>query len=460
MKVLIAFYDLNNFGGILLNNEGLVAGLRELGHEVETKLMWWATTIRTPHYRRRLKPEVGAMGFPLDQEAGWQWPASAHFAYKGKANVKRWQDYAACFDLVIWQIPVPTTMKENRGNIDWIELYNIAPKQIVYIHDGNMIDSYPWIYAIADKLTGAVGVHPCAYHSLQHLRVPRAMGFSPQQNIAARVKAADEHVGDRSGWFSLQTFKSWKRVDELVRAVPHMLNDQPKVLAGGGLHYYYMTSKTKLKENYIVSKRRDPDRNPEWDGRPMWEVALEYGMDYTGYLVSAERDEYLHRARFLIDPSWSKMLAKTGDHFNRTSVEGIISGAVPIARNLGVATNKEGVGEFFKPNENYVMIPYDTTPREFAYMVDDAIAMPENRRLDLLANARKMLDYFDNRYTAQTFIDLANGLPAGVYKRTDDKGTFNETMAANSQIALETFFADCNSGTDSSAIPLVAVAGS
>jgi hypothetical protein len=440
MRILIAFYSLNNLGGIINSHECLVAGFQALGHSVENRLLVWTREVNSHARRdRRLQPETGASGVPFDQQLGWQWPASMKVPYQGAANLKRWKKFASRFDLIIWQIPVPTMARENERNVDWTSLYDVHVPQIVVVHDGNMWDCYPWIYAIKDKLTGAIGVHPCAYHSLAWLPVPRAMALSPQVNIAGRVKAADAH-SERSGWCSFQTFKGWKRVDELVRAVPHMANTERKILGGGGLHYHYMTSKDKLKPEYIADRIRDPDLPHAHVGERIWNLALKGGMEYAGYVHNDDRDHHLRAARFLIDPSWSKKCANIGDHFNRTTVEAIISGCVPIARNLGVATNEAGNGEFFKAGDNYLMIPSDAKPKEFADSVDAFVAMNESDRRAILEEGRRLLPLFDYRRTAQTFIDLANGKPAGIYAKKDDRGRYYAPLARDAAEAIATFF--------------------
>jgi hypothetical protein len=174
-------------------------------------------------------------------------------------------------------------------------------------------------------------------------------------------------------------------------------------------------------------------------------LAVKTGMQYTGFVHNEERDSYLRSARFLIDASWSKNYARIGDHFNRTSVEALISGAVPIARNLGVATNKEGNGEFFKANANYLMIPWNATPKEFAEYVDQFIAMKESDRRAILEEGRKLLPLFDYRRTAQTFIDLAAGKPAGIYAKKNDCGSYYAPLARAAAEAIAGYFASAPS---------------
>lgn len=421
MKVLICFYEIQDFGGILNNQEGLYKGLLELGHKVKVVALHWKESVKPNTSSKGI--EDSAFGGKLDYQMGWT--RMERFAYKGAANLKRWKEYASKFDLIIWQIPVPPKGKGNEGNLDWLELYNVPVKQIAYVHDGNMIKSYPHIYCIVKHLTGAAGTHPCSYHSLAHLPVQRALAFTAQVDIEKRIRAADEANKKRSGWFSLQTFKAWKHVDDIIRAVPFM-GDYPKILAGGGIEYYYMTSKEKIK--------------PEYDG--IWYEAECAGLDYRGWVTNARREKILHKSACLIDPSWSISYAKLGDHMNRVVIDALIAGAAPIARNLGVATNKKGIGELFKPDENYFMIPYNATPKEFAQHVDHYVS-PDFRanRAMVVNTGRQLLKYWDYRVVAQTFIDLSRGQRAGYYYNVS-VGKHNKVIESSGNYLRDHFFND------------------
>lgn len=433
MKILITLHPVADQGGILNHTEGLISGFHALGHEVFLKLLEWKVSIRSASSSRALASEPSVLGIPYDQARGYYWPQEMRFAYKGAHNLADWKDYANRFDLIIHQIAVPTKQKDNAGNLDWLELYDVSTPQLAMVHDGNLADGYPWICLIADKLRGAVGVHPCAYNALARVPVRRAMIFNPQSNVKERLASAHAYKVPRSGWFSLQTFKGWKHVEDIVRAVPYM-RDYPKTLAGGGINYYYMTSKDKVKEQFLASKRYDPDLPKRNEGKRIWDIALKAGMEYCGYVTNAQREERLHNAKFLIDPSWSRKYSQTGDHFNRVVIDGIIGGCVPIARNLGISTNLDGNGEIFQPDHNYLMIPYDATPTEFAACVDAAMAMNHRERNNILeAGRHELLPKFVDTYVAEQFIAFAKGKggPRG-------KAAANIMDAANHE--LHTFF--------------------
>jgi len=427
MKILIAFHDLMDLGGIINNQEDLYAGFQELGHEVDVvKLVWKIThNGRGPNSYDGL--EKGKQGFWMNQRKGWVWPNKNVIPYKGARNLQRWKDTAIKYDLIIWQIPVPSKNKKNRGNSEWLELYNVPVKQIAYVHDGNFPARYPWLYAVRHHLVGIGATHPCGYHSLANIDIPRALFFTSQ---ADQDKRHGPKFRDREkGWFSLQTFKGWKHVDDLIRAVPHMKACQTMVIAGGGIQWYYMNSDDKVKPEYL-------DEN----GDKIWDKAIEAGLEYLGYIQNAEREMCLDNTRFLIDPSWSKKFGAYGDHPNRVSIDALINGAIPIARDQGIAGPEGGDGEFFKAGKNFVMVPWNAAPLEFAEIVDDTMNMGENTFNDMLEEGRKIARLWDNRVVAQHFIDMAEGRPSGVYKKERDIGQFSQELADKSNQYMEEFF--------------------
>jgi glycosyltransferase involved in cell wall biosynthesis len=147
----------------------------------------------------------------------------------------------------------------------------------------------------------------------------------------------------------------------------------------------------------------------------------------------------MQELRCIIDPSWSVAYAKIGDHFNRVVVDGIIQGLLPIARNLGVSTNIEGEGEVFMPNENYMMVPHDATPKEFAEIVESTLNLPEDIAAEVHANNYKLLQHFDRERVAYEYIDLARSLPAGWYQKLET-GTLTDSVKQKTETVINTFF--------------------
>ena len=441
MKILITLYDINNPGGIVNHIENLISGFIELGHEVNFVQLLWKDKVKG---RKTMFPErftENQLGMLYHQKAGWIFPAEKRFAYKGQHNINKWKDFAEGYDLIIWEVPVPTKQQQNRGNLDWLEVYNISPrvKQIGIVHDGNLRKSYPWIQNVKQYFNGLACVHPCAYHGAEVIEIPRALILNPQD--LSDVSPELNWLGRSKGFLSLQTFKGWKHVDDLIRAIAHMDSETEKYVAGGGIEYRYMTSKEKCKEKYFTAREFDPDIPANLLGMKIWDVALYKGMEWLGYIHPEEVDRRMKQLRCVIDPSWSRNYAKIGDHFNRVIVDGMMRGLVPIARNLGVSTNEEGVGEVFKPNKNYVMIPYDAKPKEFAEIVEDTVNLPTSRAEQYYQDNLELLPLFERTKIAQEYIDLGNGLPTGFYNKLET-GTVDPKTTMKAEKVIREFFGD------------------
>ena len=415
MKILITMYGINSPGGIINHNEQLIAGLKQQGHDVNFVELIWRESVKGKTTKNTDEYETGASGIPVHQGKGWLFPAANRFAYKGDWNLKRWRKFVDDYEMIIWQIPVPTKQRDNEGNTDWLALYDLPPdiRQVAIIHDGNMEKSYPWIHQISRHLHGLACVHPCAFHGASVLDVPRALIFNPQ-NLASLTRNND-WKNRKNSFISMQTFKGWKHVDDLVRAIPHVSKNTRKLMAGGGIEHNYMTSVDKCKPQYFVSEERDPDIDPIHYGRKIWDVALEHGMEWLGYLRQERIRFLLRQSKVVIDPSWSVAYAKVGDHFNRVVVDGIIEGAIPIARNLGISTNEEGVGEVFKPYENYMMVPHDATPLEFAEKIEETCNLPDYLSNEIHQANYTLLANFERERVAQQYVSLAFNMPTGFY---------------------------------------------
>lgn len=417
MKILAVFFPISDMGGIINHHEQLCAGLQELGHTVDTRLLVWKS--HAPRSVAGGKGTVGYSGLEFDQRRGFTFREGSIIPYRGKSNLSKWKEFAAGYDLIIWQVAVPTKQAENRGNTDWIQLYDVPVKQIAMIHDGNFLDSYPWLWMVGQHLTALACVHHCALNSAANIDVPSALVLNPQEicmDHTHRMVTKESFIRRRKGFLSLQTFKAWKHVPELVAAVPHMEGLSAKLLAGKGIDYYYLTSKDKCKYPGI------------------WQEALAHGMQYLDVITNHERDHLLGTVTALIDPSWSRKYARIGGHFNRVLVDAIKQGTLPIARNLGISTNAAGIGELFVDGENCLCIPWDATPGEFAHLASEYcnLGYPEYRKL--MESAIRLLPEFDRKSVAQRIVDMA------CHRLTMSTGLLSSEVKLKGYEALLEFF--------------------
>jgi hypothetical protein len=126
-------------------------------------------------------------------------------------------------------------------------------------------------------------------------------------------------------------------------------------------------------------------------------------MQYIGFVSEQKRDEILSRSKFLLDPSWSKTY---GEHFNRVVIDAMLMGVVPIARNLGVSDNEKGIG-LLKPGKNYLMIPWDATPKQFGDLCNKFLAMEPFDYGKIVANNWEFVKQFDRKEIASQYLALA-----------------------------------------------------
>ena len=413
MRVLITFFPIDDMGGIINHHEQLCAGLKDLGHEVTTKLLVWRDA--PPRSVAGGRGSRQHSGLEFDQRRGFSWGANDIIAYKGQRNLLKWKEYAEQFDLIIWQVAVPTKRKENRGNLDWLHLYRLEhPKQVAVIHDGNFLASYPWLYAVADQLDGLACVHNCAFNSAQNISVPSFLIPNPFEIQYPDI--SEEAYADRRGALSVQTWKAWKRVPELLRAMLYARHTDLK-LAGKGIDYYYLTSKDKCKYPGV------------------WDAVVGHGVEYLDVITNEQRDKLLGEVVCSVDASWSKKYAAIGAHFNRVQVEAIMRGAVPVVRDIAVAYS------IFKHDVNCLTIPWDATPQEFAELLDEYCTMPYDRYRHIMENAVALLPNFERAKVAQDYLDLAHpSLRSGVDDILVQMGITTDQVKADGADALVNFF--------------------
>ena len=446
MKIAVTMYPLDNLGGIVSNVENQLWGLKELGHEVDFYLLSWQDKFVKPKYTDKeliAEPKgswyQGCL-YAAHQMKGWNFPLERKIPYKGEKNLKEAKRILSKYDLIIWQIPVPTRQKQNRGNTDWIELYKANKVNIAYSHDAHLIGNYPYIYEIKDYLTGIASTNVASYYGNRIGGVQKALIFS-SHNLS-KMKRRFDYDKRRDGFLSLQTFKTWKHVEDLIRALPYMRPPMQMYVAGGGREQAYMTSKDKCKPEYYCSRKYDPDLTEKMENNhfTIWNMAVVSGMKWLGWITPEQRDDLLLRHKCLIDPSWNLNFAKKGDHFNRVFTDACIMGTIPIGRNYGISTNAEGQGIIFKAGYNYIMIPHDATPKEFASVVNDAQNLPSVRWRKIVRRNYRLAENFDRKHCAQQFINLAQGKKAGYFQDRKVLSSTDPEIVKGSQKMLKEFF--------------------
>mgnify|MGYP001186947060 FL=1 len=450
MRILVPVHQFNNFGGIINHTEQLIAGLKDLGHEVTFAFLKPSTQRPKPVKIPILDEDLIEQGYergagtklPVHQGKGWM---SNYYSFLNKESVESFVQMANQHDMIIWESIFGFKNKKSKGNTVWLPMIeDVTAKQVMIVHDGNLRKLYPWVYKFRSKMEGVSCVHVSAYESAEAMDLPRSMILNPQ--VIGDTPPEINFEGRQRVILSPQTFKRWKHVDDLVASVPYLEDCTVKV-AGDGIERSYMTSIDKCKPEYYCTKETDPDAPESLQGNRIWENAINHGMKYLGFISEKVRDEILKDSLFLIDPSWSKTY---GEHFNRTIVDAMKMGAVPIAVNLGIAPNESGVGSLFKPNENYLMLKYDYTPKQYADKINEYLNISKEEYERIVRNNFELIKKFDRRKIAQDYIDLAYGKVCGEKYDTppvaDPKfvenceSMWNENFREEELSSLESFF--------------------
>ncbi len=399
MKILTVVHDFNNFGGIISHTEQLIAGFKDLGHE--TKFVYLRSTKSGGKFSEdydKAGYDIGVgTGLPVHQGKGWR---GEYLSFINDEDVNRFVKLANSYDIVVWQSIFGFKCQDSEKKQSWLKMFTeVNAKHVIIVHDGNLRKNYPWIHHLRKHIAGLACVHPSAYNQAGVMEIPRKLILNPQEINTVTPTPFNSRKNEI---FSLQTFKRWKRVDDLVAAAPYI--NGKVIVAGDGIERAYMASKDKCKPEYYCTVDRDPQATPDRINKPIWTNALNNGMDYIGFVSEQKRDEILDEVKFLLDPSWSRTY---GEHFNRVVVDAMRRGVVPIARNLGISGNEEGNG-FFKPGVNYLMIPWNATPKQFGDLINNWLNMSEAEYNKIVDNNFKIIQQFDRKNIANEYIELAN----------------------------------------------------
>jgi glycosyltransferase involved in cell wall biosynthesis len=438
MKIALTLYPINDMGGIINHTEQLAYALQELGHKINLHILCWQSRFAKTDISLPVDPSwsTGAFGLPVHQCYGWKArPWIEKLAYKNENDFDKTLDILSKYDLIIWEVPIPTKLKAHIGNDKWTKLYSACDKNVLVIHDGNVLAT-PWIYEIADKVTAMACVHERSYKTSKSIPIPHALILNPQDLTRISKKPYNNRA---KGFLSLQIFKALKHTEDIIRAIPYMPTLFIKMIAGGGIEQRYMVSKTKVKPKYVCSKKYDPDLKDKYVGKPIWNVALKYGMDYLGFISEKERDVILRNLRTLIDPTWDTKPAKLGGYFNRVIMEAMKQGAIPIAINRGISVDDSGESFLLHPNKNYIMLDYRLTPKQYAEAIVDANNLSNNIASRIMEKNFKLLNNFERKHIAEQFIKLSKLEPCGYFDKIIE-GNFVKELKLKSRKEMKEFF--------------------
>lgn len=423
MKVLYIVPDGDDLGGIYTSTENLLVGFREAGHQATFALLKPTHSAPREHnrpFRQGSYKGIGT-GYMLHPQYGWE---GSYWSLGDKDSRETLIKLGNHHDLVVWAAMFGLRNKCTEGTTDWLRLFSAIKKpHVCMIRDDHLQDRYPWVAELEKH--GVVGwacVQRSSFDSCAGLHRPRAIIYSGHGTTPSRMMDdGDERVVPHQkilplksrtcAVFMMHTFKSWKRADRLVAAVPY-LKKAVAVLGGVGIEYYYMASETKCKPRYYCAKKSDPDASKAMLDKPIWANALRAKMMHMGNMTARQRDAMLAQARFFVDLSWREH--STGQ-INRTTVEAIKRGCVPICNSRFITGRDDGKGELFVAGKHFIAAPSQvSTPKQLAAFLDNVVANTTEAQYKKMQEAgMKLIKRFDRKLAAQQLVDLAMGKKTG-----------------------------------------------
>jgi hypothetical protein len=403
MKILFADFKIQKYGGIVEYMSSMLKAFKELGNEVDVVQMNPSSVsqkfydkrikeLESGDYNKRINFNSQSGGYEKDEATGY-WrnnyygfflPPSNRIGVYEDDSLEHWRNIANKFDIILWNfMPTKNSIWTKRGiQFDfWWKFFDLPNniKQVFIVHDAYFNVRASNISALKDKIHFLACAHLAAYHCCNEIGIPRALLLNPRY-ISDNARMPIRMIKNRNqDFFAAHMFKTMKHMEELIAAIPYLNKEYSIEIAGTGMEYNYMTSSSKIKKEYICNKKRDPDLPNDLDQKiSLWNRAINYNMEYSGQMSGHDVREKLKNTKFAIDPSWSRHYSKyCRTHINGFIIEAMLEGAYPVLRDYRGLT-PESKGNLYDPlfeNIRAIIIPWDSTPRQFADKLKDAFNM-------------------------------------------------------------------------------------
>lgn len=415
MRILYVVPDGEDMGGIITSSEHIILGFRELGHHAEF------ARIRTTA-RGGIQSRPDRIGFGPEQWStgkgsgvlmhpvlGWAGP---FYSALDPASITAFVKHASTFDIVVWGALFGLKDKNTERTTDWLRMFSEtgAARHVAMLRDDHFWKRQSWCIRLEEWVRGWACVHVGGFDLAKGTRRPRAVIHSPHD--ISGVPSKFRTMAERNRiLFSVQTVKSWKRVDRFVAMAPHLPSGISATLGGDGIELRYMRSVDKCKPRYVCSKDSDPDATEIMLGQRIWENAMRSNrFTWAGPLAEDVRDRMLDESMFLVDLS----MRESSGQINRVFLEAAKCGCVPIGVPDFHSGNPDGIGTIVSAYQHYLPVPAECTPKQLASLFTEMFD-----RLDpgvywsIQEHNRDLLERFDRKVTAQQLIDLAMEKRAG-----------------------------------------------
>lgn len=433
LKIRFATFSIAKYGGIVSQLDSKIKAYKELGHDVDMIMLKYEKKSNPKGYQKKLSEmESGEFQNKIERHSqnggyekspvtgyfqnnyyGWLLPPSNVIPVFSDDALERWNDLVKDVDVIFWSF-MPTKTSEAEGFNFWWKFFDLPSriKQVFTVHDAYFDMRASWISALREKILFLDCCHLAGYNCCDNIGIPRNLIFNWREfpDKMREISYSDRPID----FFAAHIFKSMKRMDDLLRAIPHLnskrnIDPFSVVIAGSGIEYSYMTSPTKTKEVYKARKKDDPDlpNGVEESGISLWDRALENDMQYAGMLGKTEVYEFMKSSKFAIDPSWATHYAQyCNTHINGFTIEAIINGCYPVYRDYRGLSDKIVEDPLFDAL-HAVIIPWDATPKQFAQKMKEAYGMGDRQfRAHTLENFDIAKGLFDSKTNAEETIKL------------------------------------------------------
>lgn len=429
----------SDLGGVIPSSEQFMQGFRELGHEATFVRL--RDTSQTGRYDVPSRSIYGpdqwiegpGTGLRMHTVLGWQ----GHYYTTGNGrSLQEFIDLANAHDVVVWGALFGFKNKYTAGQTNWFRVFtDVRTPTVVMIRDDHLWERQAWTSMVEPYINGWAPVHSCGFDLSAGLTKPRGIVFSthdiggiPTKTISYRQRMNEVLM--------VQNFKSWKRSERLVMAVPHM--ESNVTLAGNGIELRYMMAEEKCKPRYFATKRNDPDivEFPDMEGKRIWENAEACpNFRYLGAVTEAQRDGLMQRAKFLTDLSERH---NTG-MFNRVFIEAARQGQVTLALDMFMS-GVDGDNPLWQPGVHYLPVEPYSKPKKLGQQIDGYMKIGQKKYDSIIEAVHERLPMFDRKVGSQQLIDLALGKRPKNCWAYDRGGSGDVTLLAKGKAEFESLF--------------------
>lgn len=429
----------SDLGGVIPSSEQFMQGFRELGHEATFVRL--RDTSQTNRYdvpsRAIYGPDqwiIGpGTGLRMHTVLGWQGP---YYTTGDPRSLQEFIDLANDHDVVVWAALFGFKNKLTVGKTGWFRVFtDIKTPTVVQIRDDHLWERQAWTSVVEPYINAWAPVHSCGFDLSAGLTKPRGIVFSTHDIGSVPPPAKLPKFQDRdNAVYMVQNFKSWKRAERLVAAVPHMKS--LAFLAGNGIELRYMRAEEKCKPRYFVTRKNDPDADPDDYGKRIWQVAEDFDtFHYMGAHTEDMRDGMMQRVKFLTDLSERHNVGM----FNRVFIEAAKQGCVTLALEMFMS-GVDGKNPLWQPGVHYLPVEPYSKPKALAQQIDGYMNIKPSVYHGIIDAVHDRLPMFDRKVGAQQLIDLALGKkPKGCWKY-DKGGEGNPELLAKGRKEFEEIY--------------------